>query len=211
MHRCGAGSAVAGKRCGGVTLGDDAVSGGITCAWDRSRVRWCGTGSAMVGMRCGGATLGADAGVCVAAVGSRRAEGARCTGARRTLGDGARGAGETSGTTRGDRGPAAESKIEVSWRMARRWSWPSVAKGAVGNWLARASIKLREACWASLAEDVWGMAQLWEKINGLGNAFFGRGQYVDAVEPIVLGGCANVLAVDAVTGPGVADGRNFMD
>ena len=70
-------------------------------------------------MRCGGATLRADVGVCFGAAWRRRAEGARCTGARRTLGDGAHGAGETSGTARGDRGPAAESNIVSSWRMAR--------------------------------------------------------------------------------------------
>ena len=49
------------------------------------------------------------------------------------------------------------------------------------------------------------------KINGLGDAFSGRARYVDVVEAIVLGGCANVPAVDAVTGPGAVDGRGFMD
>ena len=73
----------------------------------------------MVGMRCGRATLGSDAGVCVAAAGRRCAEGACFNGARRTLRDGARGSGETSGTARGYRGLAVESKIVVSWRMAR--------------------------------------------------------------------------------------------
>ena len=141
------------------------ASDGMTCAWDQSVVRWCGAGSAMVMMRCGGATLGADAGVCVAAVGRRRAEGARCTGARRTLVDGARGSGETSGTAGGDRRPAAESKIVESWRMARSWSWPSVAKGAAGDRLARASINLWAARWALLVEDIWGIAQLWGKIQ----------------------------------------------
>ena len=58
------------------------------CVWDRSGVRWCGAGSAVVGMICVGATLEADAGVCVAAAGRRRAEGALCTGARQTLRDG---------------------------------------------------------------------------------------------------------------------------
>ena len=45
-------------------------------------------------------TLGAGVGVCVAESVRRYAEAARCTGARRTLGDGAHGAGETSGTTK---------------------------------------------------------------------------------------------------------------
>ena len=62
----------------------------------------------MVEMRCGGATLRDYDVVCVAAAGRRRAEGARCTGARRNLVDGARRSGETSGTARGDQGPAAE-------------------------------------------------------------------------------------------------------
>ena len=82
-------------------------------------MRRCGSGLAMEGMRCGRATLGADAGVCFGAAWRRRAEGARCTGARCTLGDGAHGAGETSGTAGGDRGPATESKIVAIWRMAR--------------------------------------------------------------------------------------------
>ena len=100
----------------------------------------------------GGSTLIASAGVCVTAAGSRRAEGARCTGARLTLGDGARGAGETIGTAGGDRRPAAESKILANWRMARSWSWTSVAKGAAGDRLARASIKSQAARWASSTE-----------------------------------------------------------
>ena len=54
-------------------------------------------------------------------------------------------------------------------------------------------------------------AIVWGKFNGLGNAFGGRGRYVDAVAAIVLGGCADVPAVDAVTGPGAADGQGFMD
>ena len=131
------------------------------CVWDRSGVCWCGAGSAMVRMRCGGAILGTGAGACVAAAGRRRAEGARCTGARRTLGDGARGDGETSGTTGGDRGPAAESKIVASWRMARSWYFPSVEKGATGDRLFRALVKSRSTCWASPTEDVWGMVPLW--------------------------------------------------
>ena len=135
----------------------------MTCMWDLSRLRWCGAGSAMVGMRCGGSTLGADAGVCVTSAGRRRALWAGCTGERRTLKDCACGAGETSGTYTRDRGPAAESKIVASWRMARSWSWPSVAKGAAGENLNRASIKLRAASWALSTEDVWGMAQLWVK------------------------------------------------
>ena len=115
----------------------------------------------MVGMRYDGSTIRADATVFVAAAGQRRAEGGRCTGARRTLGDGARGAGEMSGTAGGDQGPAAESKTVASWRMARSWSWPSVAKGAASNRLTRASIKSRAARAVSLAEDLWGMAHLW--------------------------------------------------
>ena len=106
-----------GTVCGGATLGDDAVSGGMTCVWDRIGVRWCSTGSAVVGMRCGGSNLGSDAGVCFRAAWLRRTEGARCTGSRRTLGDGERGAGETSGTVGGGRGPEAESKIVAIWRM----------------------------------------------------------------------------------------------
>ena len=50
-----------------------------------------------------------------------------------------------------------------------------------------------------------------KKNDGLGDAFRGRGRYVDAVAAIVLGGCADVPVVDAVTGPGAADGRGFMD
>ena len=152
-------------RCGGSTLGADAVMDGMTFSWDRSGVRQCRAGSAVVGMRCGGATLVAGAGICVAAARRRRAGGARCTGASRTLGDGVRGAGETSGTSGVDKGPAEESKIVASWRMARSWSWKSVAKGAAGEGLAGASIKSRAARWASSAEDVWGMAQLWGKIQ----------------------------------------------
>ena len=83
-------------------------------------------------------------------------------------------------------------------------------KGAAGKGLARGSIKSRAACWASLAEDVWGMAQLRKK-NGLGDAFGGRGCYVDAVADIVLGGCADVPDADAVTGQGTTDDRGFMD
>ena len=50
-----------------------------------------------------------------------------------------------------------------------------------------------------------------EKIDGLGYAFDGRGRYVDKVAAIVIGGCAAIPAVDAVTGTGAADGRGFMD
>ena len=50
-----------------------------------------------------------------------------------------------------------------------------------------------------------------KEFNGLGNEFGGRRRYVDAVAAIVLGGCANVPAVDTVNGPGAADGRGFMD
>ena len=50
-----------------------------------------------------------------------------------------------------------------------------------------------------------------EKCNGLGNEFGGRGRYVDTVAAIVLRGYANVPAVEAVTGPGAADGWGFMD
>ena len=95
----------------------------------------------MVGMRCGGATLRAYAGVCVAAAGCRRAEGSSCTGDRRTLRDGVRGAGERSVTARGDQGPVAESKIVASWRMVCSWSWPSVSKCVAGDRLSRALIK----------------------------------------------------------------------
>ena len=139
---------------------------GMTCLWDWRGVRWCGAGSSVVGIRCGGATLGAGAGVYVAVAGRRRADGARCTGEMRTLGDGARGAGETSGTAGGDREPAAESKIVAIWRMVRSWSWTSVAKGEASNGLARASIKSQAAHWASSEEDVWGLAQLWGEIRG---------------------------------------------
>ena len=152
-----------GIKCGGATLRADAVSDRMTCAWDLSVVCRCGPGSAVVGMICGGATLRSDDGVCVAAAGRRRAEGARCNGARRTLGYSACGAGETSGMDGGDRGPEEESKIVESWQMARSWSWTSVAKGAAGDGLARASIKSRAAIWVSSTEDVWGMAQLWGK------------------------------------------------
>ena len=47
--------------------------------------------------------------------------------------------------------------------------------------------------------------------NGLGDAFGGRGQYVDAVAVIVLGVCANLSAVDSVTGPSTSDSRGFME
>ena len=50
-----------------------------------------------------------------------------------------------------------------------------------------------------------------EKFNSLGDALGGRGWYVDAVAAVALGGCVNVPAVDAVTGPGATDGRGFMD
>ena len=163
MCWCGAGLAVVGMRCGGSTLGADVVAGGMTCAWDRSGVHRCGAGSDVVGMSCGGSILGADAGVCVAAAGCRRAEWAHCTWARRTVRDGAREDGKTSGTAREDRRLAAESKIVTSLRMVHIWSWPSVSKGAAGNRLARVSIKSRAARWVSLTENVWGMAQLWRK------------------------------------------------
>ena len=157
------GSAVVGMRCGGSTLGADATSDRMACEWDWSGVRRCGAGSAVAGMRCGGATLGDDAGVCVAAAGRRRAEGAYCTGERHTLGYGACGACETSGTAVGDQGPAAELKIVASWRMTRSWYWPSVAKGATRDGLASASIKSWAARWESLAEDIWSMEKLWGK------------------------------------------------
>ena len=69
----------------------------------------------------------------------------------------------------------------------------------------------RDWRWSRRTEDVWGMAQLWKKIDGLGDAFGGRGRYVDAVAAIVLRGCANVPAVDAVTDPGAADRRVLME
>ena len=50
-----------------------------------------------------------------------------------------------------------------------------------------------------------------KKIGGIGGAFDGRGRYVDAVAAIVLGGCADISAADAVTGPDAGDGRGFMD
>ena len=111
-------------------------------------------GSSVVGMGCGRDTLGSGDVVCVSAVGRRRAEGERCTGAMRNLGDGACGAGEMTGTAGGDRRPAAESKIVTIWRMARSWSWPSLEKGAVGDRFSRASIKLHAAHWLLSAEDV---------------------------------------------------------
>ena len=92
-------------------------------------------------MRYDGSTIRADATVCVAAAGQRRAEGGRCTGARRTLGDGAHGDGETSGTAGRDRGPTVESNVVASWRMGRNWSWSIVANGVAGDRLDRASIK----------------------------------------------------------------------
>ena len=117
VRRCGAGLANVGTRCGGATIGDDAVSDGMMCVWDRSGVRWCGTRPAVTGMKCGGSNLGVDARVCFVAAWRKRAEGMPCTGARLTLGDGARGAGETSGTAQGDRGTAVESEIVASCRM----------------------------------------------------------------------------------------------
>ena len=50
-----------------------------------------------------------------------------------------------------------------------------------------------------------------KKTDGLGDAFGSRGRYVDAVAAIVPGGCADIPAVDTVTGLGTADGRGFMD
>ena len=49
------------------------------------------------------------------------------------------------------------------------------------------------------------------EFGDLGDVFGGRGRYIDAVASLVLSSCANVPAVDAVNGPGVADGRGFMD
>ena len=49
------------------------------------------------------------------------------------------------------------------------------------------------------------------KLNGIGNAFGGRGRYVDAVAVKVIVECANVPAINAVTGPGVADGQGIVD
>ena len=86
-----------------------------------------------------------------------------------------------------------------------------MAKGAAGDRLARSSIKSLAARWTSSAEDVWGMAKLLGgEMDVLGNAFGGRERYVDAVSAIVLRGCANVPAVNAVTGPGAADGRSRL-
>ena len=49
------------------------------------------------------------------------------------------------------------------------------------------------------------------EIEGLGDAFSGHGRYIDAVAAIVLWECADVPAIDSVTGPGAADGRCFID
>ena len=114
-------------------------------------------------MRCGVATFGADAGFFVAAAGRRRDEGPCYTGERHTLRYGVCGAGEMSGTAGGDQGPAAQSKFVASLQMVRSWSWSRVAKGAAGDRLARTSIKLWAARWASLAEDIWSMANCGEK------------------------------------------------
>ena len=118
----------------------------------------------------------------------------------------AHGAGESSGTARGDRVPATESNIVAIWWMARSWYWPSVVKGATGDGLARAVIKSREARWASLAEDVWVMAQLCGKkstVLAMHSAAVAAG--------IVLGVCNNVPAVNDVTGSGAADGQGFIE
>ena len=77
-------------RCGRATLGADTVVDGMTFSWDRIGVRQCGARSAVAGMMCGGVTHGTDSGICFGAAWRRRAKGARCTGARRTLEDGAR-------------------------------------------------------------------------------------------------------------------------
>ena len=98
-----------------------------------------------------------------------------------------------------------------SWQITRSYSRPSEAKVAAGNRFARASIKLRAACWVSSAEDVFGMAQLCGKIDSFGDVFSGCGRGVDAVEVIVFGIVANVPAANAVTGQGVADGRGFTE
>ena len=50
-----------------------------------------------------------------------------------------------------------------------------------------------------------------KKNNGLGDAFGGRRRYADAVAAIVLGGCANIPAVNTMTGLGASDGRGFTD
>ena len=49
------------------------------------------------------------------------------------------------------------------------------------------------------------------KFDGLGNAFGGRGRYVDAVAAIVFESGANVPVVDARTGPGATNLWYFMD
>ena len=49
------------------------------------------------------------------------------------------------------------------------------------------------------------------EFGDLGDVFGGRGRYIDAVASLVLSSCANVPAVNAVNGPGVADGRGFMN
>ena len=50
-----------------------------------------------------------------------------------------------------------------------------------------------------------------KKIGGLDDAFGSCGRYVDAIAEIVLRGCANVLAVNAMNVPGAADVQDFME
>ena len=50
-----------------------------------------------------------------------------------------------------------------SWQITRSYSRPSEAKVAAGNRFARASIKLRAACWVSSAEDVLAWRSCAEK------------------------------------------------
>jgi hypothetical protein len=54
-------------------------------------------------------------------------------------------------------------KMSASFRMACSCSWPSVAKGAAGEGLARASRRARAASVAASEEDVFGTGQSWGK------------------------------------------------
>ena len=47
--------------------------------------------------------------------------------------------------------------------------------------------------------------------DSLGDAFGGLLWYVDAVSAIVIKVCANVPAVNAMTGTGAADGQDFIE
>ena len=100
----------------------------------------------------------------------------------------------------------------ASWRMACSWSWPSVANGAAGERVGKGVNQVAGSALGVVNGGRFGHGAIVEKkTDGLGDAFGSRGRYVDTVAAIVPGGCADIPAVDTVTGLGAADGRGFMD